>query len=149
VKGPAVTDSSCLIVLERIGQLELLPALFEPLLAPPAVRDEFGARPEWLQVQVPSNTAFVKALRLLMGEGEAETIALAIELQYLAILDDRKARIWAKRLGVRLIGTAGVLVQAKRAGLLSAVRPILEELEATGFRLSPALKAEVLRLAGE
>ena len=149
MKEPAVTDSSCLIVLERVDQLELLPALFHPLLASPTVRDEFSSQPEWLQVQAPSNTALVNVLRLIMGEGEAEAIALAIERQYLLILDDRKARTWAKRLGIRLIGTAGILVRAKRAGLLGAVRPVLEDMEVAGFRMSPQLKQEVLRLAGE
>ena len=53
-----VLDSTCLIALERIGRLDLLPSLFDSLFAPPAVVHEFGTRPEWLQEQAPTNKAF-------------------------------------------------------------------------------------------
>lgn len=51
MREPVVCDSSCLIALERIGHLDLLPALFHPVQAPPAVRQEFGAAPEWLRIE--------------------------------------------------------------------------------------------------
>jgi predicted nucleic acid-binding protein len=77
VKKPIVTDSACLIGLERIGRLDILPALFDPIIIPPEVQREFGGQLDWLQVRVPNNQALVNALKLVVGDGEAEAIALA------------------------------------------------------------------------
>ena len=79
MKEPAVTDSTCLIGLERIGHLDLLPALFEPVIAPPEVQKEFGVSFSWLQIEAPSDKALVAALKMLADDGEAEAIALASE----------------------------------------------------------------------
>jgi predicted nucleic acid-binding protein len=148
VKEPAITNSTCLISLERIGQLALLPALLTPIVVPPKVQEEFGGSVE-LQVQAPQNAALVTALGQILDEGEAQAIALALERQTTLILDDRKARQWAKRLKVRVIGTVGVLLRAKRQQLIHAVRPHLEALRNAGFHLSPELEEEALRLANE
>lgn len=149
MKEPAIADSTCLISLERIGQLSLLTALFEPLVVPPKVREESSLALDWLQVQAPIDTALVAALRLAVGEGEAEAIALAVERRCLLILDDKKARRWAKRMGLRVIGTVGILLQAKGQGLIEAIKPLLEALKAADFHLSPELEEEALHLAGE
>ena len=71
-----VTDTSCLIALDRIGQIDLLPALFV-VHAPPAVVDEFGRRPPWLHVAPAPDRARVEALLKRVDRGEAEAIALA------------------------------------------------------------------------
>jgi predicted nucleic acid-binding protein len=75
VKEPVVVDSACLIGLERINQLDLLPALFDPILAPPEVRREFGQSLAWLQIAVPTNQALVQAFKITLDSGEAEAIA--------------------------------------------------------------------------
>jgi predicted nucleic acid-binding protein len=149
VKEAAIADSTSLIGLERIGRLDLLQSLFEPILISPKVREEFGVAVEWLKVQMPSNPMFVNMLKFVVDEGEAEAIALALEKGWQLIVDDRKARLWARRLGVRVIGTAGILVRAKRGDLVPSVKPLLESLKQAGFHLSSDLVAEVLRLAGE
>ena len=77
--NPVVTDSTCLIGLERIRHLNILPALFEPVLIPPAVQQEFGVSFPWLQVQIPLDQGQVIALKMLIDEGEAEAIALAYQ----------------------------------------------------------------------
>ena len=148
-REPAVTDSTCLIGLERIGRLDLLPSLFDPIAAPPKVIEEFGSSPSWLQVLSPTNRQAVFALQLTVDLGEAEAIALALERNWRIILDDRKARLVARRLGLKVIGTVGVLLRAKRKGIVSRIAPLLQDLEAAGFYLSEALKREALRLAGE
>jgi len=66
VKEPVVTDSICLIDLERIGHLDLLPALFEPILVPPEVQHEFGTLLPWLTVETPTDHALVAALKMLV-----------------------------------------------------------------------------------
>jgi predicted nucleic acid-binding protein len=149
MKEPVVTNSTCLISLERIGQLNLLPALFEPVMAPPKVQEEFGSSVAWLRVQGLQNAALAMALEQLVDAGEAEAIALALERKTTLVLDDRKARQVAKRLGIRIIGTVGILVRAKRQGILPAIRPHLEALKNAGFRLTPDLEEEARRLANE
>jgi uncharacterized protein len=149
VKEPIVVDSTCLIGLERINRLDILPELFAPIVAPPAVAREVGTSLSWLKVETPINSALVSALKMLLDDGEAEAIALASEGGYKIILDDRQARLVAKNLGVTVVGTIGILLQAKRSGIISSLKPLLEDLELNGFYLSSELKEEALRLAGE
>lgn len=149
MKEPIVTDSACLIGLERIGHLDLLPALFEPILIPPEVNREFGVIFAWLRIESPSDAAMVATLKLLVDDGEAEAIALASERKMRIILDDRQARLVAKNLDISIIGTVGVLVQAKQVGIIAMLKPVLSKLEAKGFYISNALKEEALRIAGE
>lgn len=139
----------CLIGLERIGHLDVPPALFDPILIPPAVANEFGHPLPWLQVQAPANKLVVTALKTFLGGGESEAIALAQEVDALAILDDRRARRAARQLGLRVKGTVGLLAQAKQEGVIPLLKPILNALEANGFFMSDELKEEALRLAGE
>ena len=149
MREPAVADSTCLIALEQIGLLDLLPALFDPIQIPPAVEREFGETPSWTTVVPPTDAALVTALQMLIDDGEAEAIALARDRSWKAILDDLQARTVAKEMGLEIIGTVGILVRAKRGGLLAEVGPVLEKLSVSGFYLSEPLKIEVLRLAGE
>jgi len=149
VSEPVVADSACLIALEQIDCLDILTALFEPVLVPPAVDRETGVVREWLVVEQPANSALVSSLRLTLDAGEAEAIALAVGRGIRVILDDRQARAVARELGVHLIGTIGCLLKAKQAGVIAAVRPLIEKLESHHFYLAAALKAEALRLAGE
>jgi len=130
VKEPVVVDSTCLIGLDRIRRLDILTALFDPITVPPEV-------------------ALVSALKLLLDDGEAEAVALANVRGDRIILDDRQARSVAAKLGLRVIGTVGVLLRAKRSGIISAIKPMLDDLELNGFHLSSELKKEALRLAGE
>lgn len=142
-------DSTCLISLDQVGRLELLPNLFDPIVAPPEVLRESGLSLPWLRIEAPSNPALLTALKVQVDDGEAEAIALATERQQRIILDDRRARDLAHRMGLKVIGTVGILVRAKHVGLLTWVHPILNELTEKGFRLSEDLKREVLHLAGE
>ena len=149
MKESVVTDSTCLIALEQIGLLDLLPSLFDPIQAPPEVHRECGNTPNWLTVAAPTDAALVRALKMAIDDGEAETIALACERNWRVILDDLQAREVAHRMGLEIIGTVGILVRAKRTGLLAEVSPALQMLTTSGFYLSGPLKMEVLRLAGE
>lgn len=138
-----------MIGLERIGRLDLLPALLDPIFAPPAVNLEFGSQSALMNVQPPSDVGMVAALRLLVDPGESEAIVLAYEKGLRIILNDRKAREVAQRLGVPVTGTVGLLIKAKQEGVIAAVRPLLDALDANHFRISDALRAEALKLAGE
>jgi predicted nucleic acid-binding protein len=149
MKPSIISDSACLIGLERIQSLDILPGLFDPVVIPPEVQQEFGTVLPWLHVEIPSNPGFIASLKLMVDDGEAEAIALAYEKGWRIILDDRHARKIAVRLGVTMIGTVGILVKAKRHGHITAVKPLIEQLEKHNFYISEALKQEALRLAGE
>ncbi len=144
-----VADSTCLIALERIGQIEILPALFEPVLIPPAVAQEFGISLPWLKVERLSDRTLAVALKMMIDDGESEAIALSQEQKCRIILDDRQARRVGQDMGLRVIGTVGILILAKQRGILSTVKPVLQNLDDTGFYISAALKAEALCLVKE
>ena len=149
MKQPVVVDSACLIGLERIHSLDLLPALFDPILVPPEVQREFGQPCIWLQIKAPNNQSLVQAFKINLDAGEAEAIALAHECSYQIILDDHQARAVGRKLGLQVIGTVGVLLKAKQENIIPAISPLIIALEANSFYLSQSLKDEVLRLAGE
>jgi predicted nucleic acid-binding protein len=149
-----VSNSSPLIAFVRIQRLDLLSAIFESVLIPPAVAREISPSipvlPTWLRIQAPSVLPPASLLRRRLGEGEREALALAIELEAdWIILDDLPARRSAEATGLNVIGTLGTLVAAKRAGLLMSIRPELDALLRTSFFLSPQLYDELLHLVGE
>jgi len=113
------------------------------------VQREFGTLLPWLIVEAPADQALVAALKMLVDDGEAEAIVLAHEQGRRIILDDRRARSVARGLGVTIIGTVGILVRVKRLGIISALKPLLDELEAHEFYISEGLRAEALRLVNE
>ena len=147
-----VTDTSCLIALDRIGQINLLPTLFV-VHAPPAVVDEFGGQPSWLHVEPPPAPARVKVLLKRVDRGEAEAIALAESYaspDVQLLIDEQKGRRVARQLGLRVTGTAGILLAAKVAELIQEVRPLLDALiREHKFRLADRHYERVLREAGE
>ncbi|MEM1057016.1 MAG: DUF3368 domain-containing protein [Bacteroidota bacterium] len=147
MKAVVVTDTSCLIALERVGHLQLLPGLFT-VLAPPAVAEEFGRCPDWMTVRnAPPSPERLVAL----DKGESEAIALALSLPSATLLiDEARGRAAAARLRLQVTGTAGVLLKAKRHALLPLVGPVLEELVLEhSFRLSDRLFLAILERANE
>jgi predicted nucleic acid-binding protein len=156
-----VCNTSPLQYLHQTGLLPLLPALYGRILVPPAVATEIDAgrargvdlpvlsRLPWLSVQPVRAPAILPAVTDL-GAGEREVLAMVTEIDgALAILDDGLARRYAGILGVKFTGTVGILVRAKRDGLLPAVRPVLDQLAVLRFRLDPSTRAGILRLVGE
>jgi len=146
-----IADASCLIILTKIGRLDLLRQLYGTATTTPIVAAEYGLPlPEWMRQEVAADTARQQQLALLVDAGEASAIALALERPGCTlILDDYKARKTAEKLSVQLTGTFGVLLRAKRQGLVPAVRPLLEQIRQTNFRFSAALEMAVLKQAGE
>ncbi len=150
--------------MARIGLLSLLTQLFETVFVPPAViaeatrdLDRPGARrihqalanSQLTERPVSAKSAELTTLTLALDEGEAEALALAQELQLSALIDERKGRRVAKQLGIGTIGTGAVLIAAKRAALIPAVAPCLEQLRQYGYHLSPTLIATILHRSGE
>lgn len=149
-----VADSSSLIHLEKIGQLGLLEGLFGEVAIPRAVAGEVTRTlpelPSWIHVHTLSRPIPPAIARRSLGAGESEAMALALERQIpWVILDDLQARQFGRSLGLEVVGTGAVLYKAKLRGLIPAVRPLLDALLATGFRLSPKVYRTLLRAAGE
>jgi predicted nucleic acid-binding protein len=149
VSDIVVSDSTCLIALERIKRLDLLPAVFERVWIPPVVAAEFGQTFPWLHVKQPQNEEVVQAFEIVVDAGEAAAIVLARELHCEVILDDLQARYLAAAQGVPHLGLLGLLVRAKKQHKLDFVRPTVEALRTKGFFLSDKIVAEALRKAGE
>lgn len=151
--GVVVMNSSPLIALEQIGQLDLLDALFGSVLAPPAVAAEVAPTvflPPIVQIQPLARPLPPKVQSALLGRGESEAIGLAVETAASwLILDDRPARRLAEHLSLPVIGTLGILAAAKRQGKVPAVRPLLDALITRRFRISPKLYEMIIAHAGE
>ena len=147
----SVSNSSGLIALESIGRLDLLHRLYGTVTIPDAVAQECGmALPGWLTVQAVQNRGLVQSLRMNLGPGESEAIALASETSAIrVILDDKKARRTARQLGLPVTGLLAVLLQAKHRGFVSSIREVIAELTAVQFFVSENLIEETLRRAGE
>jgi predicted nucleic acid-binding protein len=147
---PAVADASPIIALGRIGRLDLLQRLFTTVAIPPAVAAEaFGgeAAPSWIRVVTPGSAVGRGAS---LGAGEQEAIALALELDAAwIVLDDLAARRQAAREGLRVVGTIGLLLAAKRARLVESVRPLFDALDRAEFRLSASVRSIALQAADE
>ena len=146
-----VSNSSCLIALDAAGSLGILERLYCTISVPDAVAQECGGTlPSWVQVHFVQNQALARSLRLNLGAGEAEAIALSIERSAARlILDDKKARRIARQLNLPVTGTLAVLLSAKERGIIRKVRETLDVLRDANFRISDALVEEVLRRAGE
>jgi uncharacterized protein len=149
-----VADTSPLIALHQIGQLQLLERLFGEVLVPPAVAREAAPSlpepPAWIRTVTPTQPIGSEVLRASLGPGESEALSLALELRAdIVILDDRQARRLASGLGLHVAGTGGILLRAKRAGFIPAVRPLVEQLLAFDFHLSQTIRNEILAAADE
>lgn len=149
-----IADASALISLNRVGQIALLPALFGSIVVPPAVAAEVtrggGPLPNWIAVFPLAGAVDARVEAARLGAGESEVLSIGLEMPAaLLILDDGAARELASALRLRITGTAAVLVEAKRAGLIAEVRPVLDALVATRFRLSSSVYEQILEAAGE
>ena len=146
-----ISDASPLIALADIGELELLQQLYEQVLITDIVRDEIHAElPEWIKVSAGYDQKQLQVLRLELDSGEASAIALALENPgSRIILDESKGRSVAKRLGLKVIGTVGIIIKAKEGGIIESGKTILSKLEEHGFWLSDKLKKDILSRLGE
>ena len=145
-----ISDTSCLILLDNIGELSILNKLFGNITTTSEVAGEFGRLLPWIEIKEPSNKNYQSIIEASLDKGEASAIALAIELDNcLLIIDDLKGRKFAHQLGLTIIGTIGVIVDAKLAGIIPSIKPILSKIKSTNFRITEQLELLILKLAGE
>jgi predicted nucleic acid-binding protein len=146
-----ITDTSCLIILEKITLLPVLHQLFGFVITTPEIAMEYGSPlPDWITIIAVKDRSLQKELSTMVDKGEVSTIALAheIENKYL-ITDDLEARKLSIKLGFSIIGTLGVLLRAREQGYITFVKPFIERMKQTDFRASDDLYQTVLRKANE
>ncbi len=127
-----VADASPLIAFQQIGQLNLLQKVFMEVIVPPAVAREIQPSVPpvpWIVQRALAQPIAPLVLRASLGAGESEALSLAVELRADRLLvDERAARRAAEALGLGVLGTLGILLAAKRKGLVAEVRPLVDEL---------------------
>ena len=154
-----LSNTTPLIALAGINSLELLHQLYGSIIIPPAVKAELIGEPEksavtnspWIVVKQPiSHEERKRDFRARLHAGEVEVMILAEELGAdLVIMDDYAAKKTAKFMGMKTTGTLGILIQAKRRGLIQEVKPLMEAVISQGLYVSEKIQRLVLREAGE
>ncbi len=160
-----ISNTSPVMNLAIVGQLELLQKRFNEVIIPEAVVEELKLDTDysgtdkirdaisagWIRVEKVKNIQLTQALKRELDNGEAEAIALALQLKVTEILmDEREGRSVAKTMGLKPIGVLGILLQAKKDGVIVSVKEILEKLKnEAGFYITEQLKQEILSQIGE
>ncbi|MBI5915403.1 MAG: DUF3368 domain-containing protein [Bacteroidetes bacterium] len=130
-----ISDTSCLIALYDIGEMELLSKIFDEVWVTPEVEREFNpVLPNWILVKTVQNQALKTNFEKLVDPGEASAIALAVESPgSRLLLDDKQGRKLAASQKLPFIGTLGLLLEAKEKGVIPEVGLYLEKLMAAEF----------------
>jgi predicted nucleic acid-binding protein len=156
-----VSDTSPILSLALIGRLELLHDLYGTITIPDAVRSEISAthqsgarelaQADWIITHPIESSIVLKLLLREVDRGEAEAIELALQLKAdVLLIDERKARHLAAYLELGVVGLLDVLPEAKQRGLITSVKPVLDDLIARArFRVSRKLYQRTLFTAGE
>jgi predicted nucleic acid-binding protein len=146
-----VSDTSCLILLDKIGHLGLLKSIFGKITVTKEISEEFNQDlPDFIEVQYPKDKNYQRILENSLDAGEASAIALALDYDdCLLIMDETKGRREAKSLGLKVTGTIGILIVAKEKGLIPSLKKVFDKIGKTNFRINQALLVEALKKSGE
>lgn len=162
---PIVTDASPLIIIARTGLIPMLNAMIAEVIVPETVHAECtrdltlpGAQAVHAAVEAGLIQVRPDVVRgdgdptdnlAVLDAGELAAIRLALALQCPVLMDERLGRLAARRKGLTVIGSAGLLLAAKQRGLIPAVAPILAEWRQSGYFLSETVIKAVLERASE
>lgn len=153
-----VSDTGPLAVLFKARLLFILKEVYGEVLVPGAVKRELKRKPDgvilfrdnpWIKTAEVMNVGLVKALMLVVDYGEAEAIALALQSGSRILIDERKGRNAAMKLGLEIRGTLGLFVEAKKKNIIKSVNECIDELLEVGYYLDTQLIDGVLRKADE
>ncbi len=162
----AVSNTSPVSNLAVIGRLALLKSQFSEIWIPTSVWNELALHPDatvraaiqdginagWIRCgSVCAGSPLLNLLLLQLHAGEAETIALAVDMKAnMAIIDEQEGRKLAAQVGLKVTGVLGILRRAKREGQIPALKPEIQSLRSLGnFFIASSLEAKVLAAAGE
>jgi predicted nucleic acid-binding protein len=146
-----ISDTSTLIILHKINELNLLEQVYGELITTPVIAEEFGEKlPNWINIQSVSDEKYQSFLETQVDRGEASAIALATEFEDVTLLlDDLKARKLAIKLKFKTTGALGVIHKAKQMSIIPKVKPLIDKLLLTNFRISNNIIDEILKLNNE
>lgn len=155
-----ISDTTAITNLYQVKLLLIMKELYGQVIVPQGVYEELSKlssqkrvidQSEWISIQKVENESFLKELLKELDQGEAEAITLAIETKSdLLVIDEQKGRSVARRYGLRIIGVLGILINAKKRGIISRVKPYMDELrEKAGFHVSEKLYKEILKRVDE
>jgi len=139
-----IADTSCLIILTKIDELDILKSVFIKIYITDKIAEEFKEElPNWIEVV---NVKFedYKTIAEIIDEGEATAIAMSLKMDNsLLILDDIRARKYALSLGINIIGTLGVIVKAQKEGKINSALSLIEKIQETNFRVSDKIFEQI------
>ncbi len=140
-----IADTSCLILLQKLELLIILKKLYAEVFITSAIAEEYSLPlPSWIVIKNPLSVT-TKGIELNLGAGEASALALVLEIpNAILVLDDLRARKIAAQLSIQFTGTLGVLAKAKSERLIDSIKPFLERLRETNFRISAEVEEEIL-----
>lgn len=146
-----ISDTSSLILFEKIGEIELLQKIYGKIITTPEVAEEFGdSLPDWIKITPVKDKKYQEFLETQIDWGEASAIALAKETEVsLLLLDDLKARKLAVKLNLKCTGSLGVINKAKQLGIIKQVKPLIDKILMTDFRIADNIVAEILKINQE
>lgn len=146
-----ISDTSTLILFQKIDEFDVLRKVYQELVTTPEIAEEYGDQlPDWIKVESVSDKKYQRILETQVDIGEASAIALASQYQdVLLLLDDLKARKLATQLGFNVTGTLGIISKAKKMSIIDKIKPTINKLISTDFRISQSIIDEILRLNNE
>ena len=146
-----ISDTSCLILLTNIGELDLLHELYGQIITKIDIANEYGEKlPNWVEIKEVKDKYRQRILEMQIDKGESSAITLALETSDCTlILDDYKARRIAEQLHLSFTGTIGVIIKAKLLGLIPSIKPLLDKIRQTNFRVSVDIELQALKEANE
>ena len=158
-----ISNSTPIILLQKIGQLDLLEKLYSKIYIPEAVyreviidgfekinKNDFIAKYKWIEIEKIKNVEAKKMFTTSLHDGEVETMILAMEKTAdLCILDDLLARKYARKFNLNITGTLGILIAAKNEQYIKEVKPLINKLIDVGMFIGDNLFNTIMSMAGE
>lgn len=146
-----IPDTSCLIFLDKIGELDIIQKLYKRTIVTKEIAEEYiDPLKNWIEIEEAKEKRYQKVLEQTIDKGEASIVILALETKSSVVsIDDLKARKVAKTLELRITGTLGIIYKAKKEGLIKSTKEAIEKLKQVDFRISEKLEQEIIRLSGE
>ena len=146
-----IVDTSCLIILTKINELNLLKLLYSKVIITKEIANEFGSElPDWITVYPIDRNNIKLLFESKIDRGEASAIRLALTMpNSTIIMDDLKGRTFAKQFKLNVTGTIGVIIAARNKNIILSIKPILNKIKATNFFISKEIEEEALLLAKE
>ena len=151
MRRSVIADTSCLIIFDKINEFEVLKGVYNEIITTPEIFGEFGKPlPGWIIIEPVKDKKYQRFMEAQLDLGESSVIALAAEKgDVILILDDLRARKLSNRLRLKYTGSLGVINKAKEIGVIDKIRPLIDKLIKTDFRISDKVIDDLLKRNNE